>query len=359
MNFEPAAADKRQAHQGRPRSSATVYWVGHSLLETKAETNTGPIDIMSLVGAFARSKGLEYEMQDHTLWGASLSALWRGRPHSYERDASSMVERRQRFEAEAKNFDTLVLTEAIPLGPVLKNEYSAYYLRLFYCAIKAANPNARVYLYQTWVNLQEGDANALSRSASGVEWRTEMSTQRAGWEWLADAARKPKVTMPSWHSRLWPAKTDMGCQSDDPIFMVPVGQAMIALADLLESLEADEKIMLANGSPLTLEDLFANPYIENKHARREASIEGPQSSTERADKAELRDPSKPHDDIHPSAIGIYFAALVHFSILYGQSPIGLPDTIGLGDLAAGTLQSVAWKSVISDRRTGVMGVEAR
>ena len=169
----------------KPKSGISVYWVGHSLVETKAQSEWGEITLMSLVGRFAQARGLGYRMGDHTLWGSPMSALWRGKPHGYTRDASSMVPKREQFEATAGQYDTLVLTEALPVHAALKGEYSSYYLRRFYCALKSANPSSRVYLYQTWVNLQGADPYSKFPPAHRFDWRAEMVAQRKDWEELA------------------------------------------------------------------------------------------------------------------------------------------------------------------------------
>jgi hypothetical protein len=66
----------------------------------------------------------------------------------------------------------------------------------------------------------------------------------------------------------------------------------------------------------------------------------------------LRDPAAAPDDIHPSQVGVYFAALVHFATLYRRSPVGLPAFSEIGAALAGTLQSIAWEIVRNDARTG-------
>jgi hypothetical protein len=95
---------------------------------------------------------------------------------------------------------------------------------------------------------------------------------------------------------------------------------------------------------MQLADLFANPYAE----RPEAGAAG-------APSWRLLDPSKPHDDIHPSALGIYVAALVHFATLYRQTPVGLPYPEFIGAPLARTLQCIAWDTVLADPRAGVAG----
>lgn len=339
-----------------PKSDLAVYWVGHSLVEQKARTEWGEISLMTLVGRFAESRGLAYRMGDHTLWGSPLSALWRGRPHGYSRDAAAMVVKREEFQANAGRYDTLVATDALPIQGAARSEYSAYYLRRFYCALKAANPSARVYLYQTWVNFQGNDPYSKFPPLSEFSWRDEMLAQRPAWEEVADAAAGPEVRAPGWLERLgWGTTSDGGCTIHDPIFIVPAGQALVALHDHLAARQRDDVPSLPGGSPLTMKDLFGNPYLDwpvHWPTREDGT------SIDAADVLAgltLRDPSRPHDDIHLSAVGIYFVSLVHFATLYRQSPVGLPVPASIGDDVAGMLQCLAWKAVVADPRSGVLG----
>jgi hypothetical protein len=345
-----------QKHALGPTSFVSVYWVGHSLVESKAETEEGPIDLMSIVGSFASVRGLVYRMGDHTLWGSPLSALWRGRPHSYHRDASIMVEKRRAFEREAAGYNALVLTEGLPLRPSLKVEFSSYYLRRFYCVLKQANPSARVYLYQTWVNLQGADPYANYPPADRFDWRSEMIAQRALWEELADTATRPRVRAPGWLSSLgFPSATDAGCSTEDSIFIIPVGNTFVALADRLSQPRPGDHFERPDGSKLKLADLFSNPYVDWPEDWPVRDGSSDVDSAARLTGLRLHDPSKRHDDIHPSAIGIYVSALVHFATLYRQTPVGLPYPASVGEGLARTLQCIAWETVVGDPRSGVAG----
>ena len=336
-----AALDWAQHRQG-PKASASVYWVGHSLVEHKSATTEGVLDLMSLVGSFAKAKGLGYEIGDHTLWGASLSALWRGRPHAYDRDASLMVEKRKRFQSgEAAKYDTLVLTDGVPVSKAIEYEYSPYYVRQFYCTIKTANPASRVYLYENWVNI-----DGPEDQAGQFDWRQVMRAERTSWEQLAEAARQPRVKRPSWRSHIWPAISDGGCGVTDPIFIIPVGQALLALAERLDRPRPGDRFELAGGQRLAMTDLVENAYVK------EAGTP-PEDASAQNKAPILRDPAKPHDDIHLSAIGIYFVSLVHFATIYRQSPIGLPPLEVLGEATARTLTCIAWETVVADPRAGV------
>ncbi|MDQ8699142.1 hypothetical protein [Hyphomicrobium sp. LHD-15] len=322
-----------------PTSTLSVVWVGHSLMEHKAESSWGQVDLMSLVGKFAESRKLSYAMTDHTLFGSPLSALWRGKPHSFSRDASEMIAKRETLERDAARYDAIVLTEAVPLAGTMRNEFSPYYLRRFSCAVLKANPRARVYLYQTWVHFQGSHRDNANASSGAFDWRAEMKAERVLWDELADAARKPAVAAPHWLSRLgWSSMSDGGCANEDPIYSVPVGNALLALDERLSALTTGNPFQWPDGRPFQMTDMVANPKVISQ-----------------AGASALRDPAKPMDDIHASFAGIYFSALVHFATLYRQTPVDLPYPSELGEGLAKSLQCVAWETVISDPRAGVSG----
>lgn len=355
-------SDNASQHvQGRlgPKHDLSIFWVGHSLIEGKASSEWGNHSVMSLVGRFAEARGLAYRMGDHTLWGSPLSALWRGSPYSFKRDASAMVAKREAFERSSAQYDTLVLTEALPLGPTARNEFGVYYLRRFYCTLMTANPAARVYLYQTWVNFQGGDVHAKYPPLNKFDWRSEMIAQREVWEELALSAARPGVRAPGWLDRIgWTSTGDAGCTVTAPIFIVPAGQALIDLSDRLARSAPDDGLTWPSGTRLRMVDMFGNAYVDwpaNWPIRGDTPDADPKSILATL---KLKDPARRHDDIHPSAIGIYFVSLVHFATLYRQSPIGLPAPASIGDGLARALQCVAWTTVIGDPFAGVEGEAA-
>jgi hypothetical protein len=339
-----------------PKNDLSVYWVGHSLVEAEADSEWGKISLPMLVGRFAETRGLSYRMEQHTLWGSPMSALWRGQPHGYKRDASSMVAKREAFERDAGRYDTIVLTESLPVRSAIKHEYSAYYLRRFYCALKLNTPSARVYVYQAWINFQGGAMTPERQAPHKFDWRSEMLSERKAWEEVAEAAGRAAVRTPSWLNRIGLTfESNAGCGIEGPIFIVPVGQALMALADHLANLKPADRPALPDGTRLAMADIFANPYVnwppdwptesDPSEANRAAFLAG----------LKLRNPSRPHDDIHPSGLGIYFATLVHFATLYRQSPIGLPAPAAIGANVARLLQELAWRTVANDAWSGVLG----
>jgi hypothetical protein len=322
-----------------PKSTLSLVWVGHSLVEHKSLSSWGKVDLMSLVGRFAESRKLSYAMTDHTLFGSPLSALWRGRPHSYSRDASEMVGKREALEREASRYDAIVLTEAIPLKGTVKNEFSPYYLRRFYCTVLRANPSARVYLYQSWVDFPGSPRGEGKMPSDRAGWREDMEAERVLWRELADSARAPAVEEPHWLRRLgWSSISDGGCKNEDPIYSVPVGNALLVLDERIAAPRSGDHFVWPDGKPFQLTDMVENPMV--------SSPDGSSSP---------RDRSKPFDGIHANFAGIYFSALVHFATLYRQTPVDLPYPPELGEGLAKSLQCVAWEVVTSDERAGVKG----
>jgi len=327
------------AHQVGPVQSRSIYWVGHSLVEGKAPIDGEDMNLMTLLARFVAARGQAYTAGDHTRWGSSLAALWRGSPHSYRFDPAAGMEMvRQRFESEASRYDALVATEVLPLRPALRAEFSSFYLRRFACALLNANPSARIYLYETWVPLNGGEKGGPSYSRA--QWRQDMLEQRRDWEQLADEAMRARVRSPGWLSRIGLSTGDGGCPDVGRIYTVPVGRAFLALADRLAGPTLDE-FRRPDGARLTVEDLYLNPYVA--------------APTATGGAAAPRDPTRPVDDIHMGSVGLYLSALVHYATLYRQSPVGLPPLAAIGPEASHALQCLAWETVLSLPTTGVSG----
>lgn len=147
---------------------------------------------------------------------------------------------------------------------------------------------------------------------------------------------------------VWNAISNGGCDSAISVFIVPVGQAFVALADRLDAPEEGGPLTWADGRRVVLTDLFANPYENSPEDRPEAQARAPMGF-------KLRNSQEPHDDIHASGLGIYFASLVHFATIYRQSPVGLPTPDEVGEALARTIQCIAWTTVVRDERSGVLG----
>ena len=326
----------RQVEIAAPRDAARVYWVGHSLMNSVDQSVTGAESVMQLLGTLAGARSQSYASYDHTLWGSALFFNWQGSSHGGARDDTKPRADRAYLSEHGGEYDAFVFTEVVPIGEALGWAYSKYYLRKFYCEVLEHNPNAEVFLYQAWNNAQPEDPGALDFGA-------QVRSDRKYWEGLADESLSDRVANPGRLGR-WLARVGIReehCSPSKAFRFISAGSAMLALSVELSTL-GNQAPRLANGNPVTMADLFANAYTNWDEVRR-----GEASSLT------LRRPDAKHDDIHPSALGAYFVALVAYATIYGTDPTGLPALNGVSEDAAALLQRVAWQTVISDPRSGV------
>ncbi|MCB9604101.1 MAG: hypothetical protein H6721_19220 [Sandaracinus sp.] len=323
-----------------PVAERHVYWVGHSLMSSRDPAAPEGPNVIETVGALADAAGLAYSAFDHTLWGSSLSLAYRGRSHA-GREEPELAARRSALQSG--HYDTLVLTDTVPIDAARRYEGSAYYAARFACEARARVPDARVYLYESWVGLQ-GVGEPVAPNA--WDWRSRLEDERRGYEALADEVSAGGLAEPGWLGR-WTRWWDTTCRPGT-VFLVPVGTAFRALSDDLE----DPSWERPEGTRVRLHDFFANPYVDWPE---EWPSEGLEPSAVRARVAELtlRHDDREVDDVHPSALGIYFVGLVHFATLFRRSPEGLPAPELLLDHEARRLQHLVWDVVRNDPRAGV------
>ena len=123
-----------------------------------------------------------------------------------------------------------------------------------------------------------------------------------------------------WSQLLWSAAR----AADRPVWLIPVGQVMAAVVT-----EAEAKGI---AELTTREQLFD------------------------------RFPDGKLDPIHPGDLGDYLSALVHYAVLYGKSPVGLPAQLMRADGSsaeapspelARRMQEITWQVVTSQPLTGL------
>jgi hypothetical protein len=347
-NDEVPHIDHRAFAAG-PVSSRSVYWVGHSLMNARDDHVPQSQNLLEKVGVLAAARGLQYHSFDHTFWGSPLSLLWRGRPHGWDRELPEMPARLRELREHGARYDAMVLTEVIPVRSAIDDEYSVYYASQFACTLLAQNPNARIYLYETWSHLQASDPERDYGSPARYDWAQTLRDERSDHELIADRVSAGQVIEPGLRGRLLRhIRSASPCVLREPVFLVPVGTALARLSDRLREESWDYR-----GRTLEPADLFFNPYDE-------WPADWPREDLSEAEARRImtdlprRDPTRPHDDIHPSDLGVYFSSLVHFAVLYRQSPEGLPPLAeGLSEQTAHLMQSLVWSVVRDDPRTGV------
>lgn len=256
-------------------AALSVLMVGHSLFAFE-----GPDTLQSALRA-----GMgEGAVQAQIINGAPLKYNWQESHTAQGVDARAIL--------PEGNITHLILTEAIPLRNHTEWSDSGFYAKAFARLAFAANPDARIYLQETWHSLKSGTGQTIEFDAGAdVPWRERLDEDLAIWHGVLAELRAG-----------YPDRADQ-------IGLIPAGQAMARLNDEIKAGRID-------GLP-DITALF-------------------------------------EDDIHLSDMGHYFVAMVQYATLTGHDPTGLPSdftTRGRSDLdlpaedLARALQRVAWDAV--------------
>ena len=119
--------------------------------------------------------GHRYESQ--LGWGASMREHWEPDVEIPGYDLENDHPRfRDAYEAvDSGDYDAVVLTESVEIKDAIKYDLSWKYLPLWSTRVWEANPNARVYLYESWHKLDdpEGWLERLDRDR-GLYWEGEI-----------------------------------------------------------------------------------------------------------------------------------------------------------------------------------------
>lgn len=261
-----------------PQAQRNLFHLGHSLIghDTPA--------------MLAQLAGDRHDYANQLGWGSPLRQHWDPEEPINGFDAENNHDRyRDAHEAVASgDYDTLVLTEMVELNAAI--DYFDSARMLFNWTDKAQSAGMAVYFYETWHELEDPKG-----------WRARLDSD------LPD----------NWEGRIMrPALAMM--DEPRPIYLIPGGQVMAAVAD---ALEADGPVGPLNSH----RDLFS-------------------------------------DEIHFNDYGAYLMALTHYAVLYQQSPVGLPHQLNRfdgipaddpGPELAAFMQRIVWDVVTAMPRTGV------
>lgn len=268
-----------------PQAPLTVFHLGHSLVGS---------DMPHMLAQLA---GDGHRWNSQLGSGTSLKQHWEpgepildfdlvNHPPNY-RDARKAL--------GSGDYDAVVLTEMVELHDAIRYHGSVKYLRRWGDLAREANPDTRLYMYETW------------------HWLDDP----AGWLQRIDTDLEP----------LWLGKllgSDTRRNPKRPVYLIPAGQAMAAVARAAEAGQVD--------GLTKRQQLFA------------------------------LEPSGKQDKIHFSDLGGYVVALTHYAVLYHRSPAGLPHQLMRADstaanaftpTAARQVQDIVWQVVRAQPRTGV------
>lgn len=294
--LSPAEVAQAYTPLPAPDGPLRVFHLGHSLVGR---------DMPAMLAQLA-DEGHSYDSQ--LGWGTSLREHWEpDLPiNGFEAENAHPRFRPARDAVGSGAYDAVVLTEMVEIKDAVKYHKSGTYFPLWANLARQANPQARVYLYETWHHLDDpqGWLNRLDTDLS-QQWEDQIllrDLSRA-----SDRSAQPTPGQPT------------------PARLIPAGQVMARFARAL----ADRGGVEGLASP---EDLFA------------------------------RNADGSRDTIHLNDKGAYLVALTHYAVLYHQTPVGLPHQLLRADGsvadapspdAARLMQQVVWDVVTSLPKTGV------
>ncbi|WP_452221968.1 T9SS type A sorting domain-containing protein [Lacinutrix salivirga] len=266
------------------------FYVGHSLVN---------FDMPLMVQALANDAGKTSFFDQQITNGATLQANYN--------NAASAQGTPYTTAFPSGNFNTLVITEAIPLQNHLTWSDTYTYANNFYNYAKNNNNGTplRFYIYETWHCINSGlpaGCDYDNSANSNTLWQPRLQADFSLWSGIVTDVRNQNP-------------------NNDEIWMIPAGQAFYNLAAEIDA---------GNLPGITsFTDLFT-------------------------------------DDIHLTNAGNYFIACVMYASIYRESPVGLTTSINNQwntpyanmptSNQATIMQQVAWNTVSNlSSWTGVSG----
>ena len=270
---------------GNPLDSARIMISGHSL------TDNPLADYMSQI---AQSKNTPMWWNQQIVGGSPLRVRTRGENVSdnsfsgyatgKNRSGSGLnvvSELANPTTLGGERYDTLLFTERYELATMLMSEDTVRYARHFHERLIAGNSQANSYLYHSWLE--------VNKDAPGA-WISYERSAAPAWQCVAE---RVNVSL---------ANVNRG----DRMTYLPAG---LALTDLVEQATKGGLAGLAGGNiRQTMDQFFA-------------------------------------DDVHLTARGVYYRALVSYASIYRRSPVGAWAPSEINAQQARSLQEVAWQSV--------------
>ncbi|WP_291240722.1 hypothetical protein [Gemmobacter sp.] len=199
------------------------------------------------------------------------------------------------------NYNTLILTEALPLASSLQWSDTYHYAREYAELAWAAQSGARVMIYETWAYFGPDEWNPNLPRYTDAQWRAQITADRSLWQGIADRLNSTK-----------PA-------DDASVVVVPGGTALGRLYDA---------ISIGQGQGLTgIRQIFG-------------------------------------DLVHLNDAGNYLIALVQHAAITGRSGVGLPTSLtnewgarytGWTEAQAVLFQHLAWEAVALESRIATTG----
>jgi hypothetical protein len=142
----PISDEEFAAHYAKPLpapdADLAVYHLGHSLVGRDM-----PAMLSQLAG------GHDYASQRG--WGASLQGHWTGDVPGFAEENAHDHFRPAGEAVDSGDYPVVVLTEMVEIRDAIRYFDSPRHLALWAARIRAARPDARIYLYETWHPLND------------------------------------------------------------------------------------------------------------------------------------------------------------------------------------------------------------
>ncbi len=287
INGGSAMSEEARAPSGAPawaeRDQVNAFYSGHSLSDGVPE----------VVEQIARSLGHRMNFEVQSL-GYSLlrqrtkgedpsSSEWPGYRAGHNRQGSGLDVAEELSQPKrlppGDKYDVLVVTERHDLPSIARKERTAFYLTEMAKKLLAGNPDGEVLLYHTWLNIDPD----------------------APWPWI-DYER---AVGPMWECIASRANLDLPARGDVPrVRVLPGGSALAELAAALWDGKVPGVTADTPGARVRL--LFS-------------------------------------DTVHMSDIGRHYIALLHYAILFGQSPEGAAIPPFISPEMGKYMQTLAWQ----------------
>lgn len=326
-------------------NESKIYWVGHSLVDGKNWNDPNAKNLIELIELFSAASGKTHSSYRHTIPGAPIGWNW-GVSASWHDVQNKIRPLTDPVHQDYGTFDVIVVTEGVNIESSYRAWASGFYARKFYAAAKVANPDTRLFLYESWHHLQATDFGEFYGAPETFDWRDYMLKARLVWEKIADEAADPEVLNASpdpdnnrGNYVYMGSGPDPG-NSDDvfDIKIIPTGQVLVKVFDRLAENRSEDDWSYSNAiknGKLSELDFFENPYV-NFPEDMETTVKGGEV-----------------DDIHASPILIYLNALTHYAVIYRENPEHLPLTDYIPQSIAAIFKEIVWDYVSQDPRTGV------
>ncbi|MEH6832860.1 MAG: hypothetical protein V7661_18665, partial [Sulfitobacter sp.] len=167
-----------------------TLFVGHSLVGQVMPT---------MFNSFMQSQNVDVNADAQVINGASLRYNWDNGASAQGVNAREVL--------LSGDYDTVIVTEAIPLDDQIRWSDTQGYVSRYFDLAQSADADTRVYVYETWHEIGP-DTNA---------WRAQIESDLATWQGIVDDVN------------------DNATAGAAEALIIPAGQAMGALHDRIEA----------------------------------------------------------------------------------------------------------------------------